>query len=64
MLINCVFQTAKWNDRLVEQAAITALKTEKSVLVKERWQGDELLRRNPRNVMATYSANMFQLKIE
>ena len=50
-------------DELVKQALIVSNRIETCALVPTRPDGDNLLRTNPHNVSAAYSADCFQVRI-
>lgn len=49
------------DDEHIVRALIDGLRIERSALVRERAQGDELMRRGLRNVQQCYSADLFRL---
>ncbi|GAA5878546.1 hypothetical protein JCM3774_000102 [Rhodotorula dairenensis] len=58
-----VLRACTITDDLVKQALIVSNRIETSALVPTRPDGDVLLRTNPRNVHAAYSADCFQVRI-
>ncbi|GAA5952187.1 hypothetical protein JCM8115_003527 [Rhodotorula mucilaginosa] len=60
--IMTVLRACTITDELVKQALIVSNRIETCALVPTRPDGDNLLRTNPRNVSAAYSADCFQIR--
>ncbi|PKI84171.1 Smc6p [Malassezia vespertilionis] len=56
-----VLRALEVDDEYIVRALITGLEIEKCALVRQRAEGDALLRRNPRNVIRCYSMDLFRL---
>lgn len=51
----------QYSNAFVEQVSIVSIHIEKSILVKERAEGDRIMVHRPRNVESCYTANLYQV---